>query len=137
MSLSSRFLAMSVADLAPFLANVASSSSSSSLSQAAFGRGCNTTTRFIITIGQPSIDKKYQLDTELSICVVAHRVRIVARGLEGRGLVQLVGLVLLRVLVLEQVEPVLLLSPALLPVAGHFSSTFCTTHWIMNTLSFL
>merc|ERR1719210_3127421 len=41
------------------------------------------------------------------------RVRIVARGLEGRGLVQLVGLVLLRVLVLEQVEPVLLLSPAL------------------------
>ena len=53
--------------------------------------------------------------------IVAHRVRIVARGLEGRGLVQLVGLVLLRVLVLEQVEPVLLLSPALLAVACHFS----------------
>ena len=50
----------------------------------------------------------------------AYRIRIVAGGLEGRGFVQLVGLVLLRVLVLEQVEPVLLLSPAFLAVAGHF-----------------
>ena len=83
-----------------------------------------------ITIGHHRSIRKINLMKfhELSICVIAHRVRIVARGLEGRGLVQLVGLVLLRVLVLEQVEPVLLLSPALLPVAGHFSSARSAPH---------
>ena len=62
-----------------------------------------------------------------------HRIRIVAGCLERRGLVQLVSLVLLRVFVLEQVEPVLLLSPTFLTVAGHFGNRLGTASLCTGT----